>query len=637
MLCALIKIVGQMQDSKRQQKQPLSDGVSLVELLIALTIISVAAIGIFSALTQVETSLFKSRITLSEREYDEAVSSYVYDAFLDGDITDTSNTQTYTSSELPADLSSGDAHVIANIIGMQDRYDGLDPKCALTDDADTANGQIQFAADCIETTGGQNVAQNINQVVNAGAKISFAIVGTGGRCVVSDNITDADDNDTSILTVEDANCLSSVSGDAADNGSHILFPRFVTYHQDNPGRFYSSLIEPVTNNTAGLDLNAPNTLTAFSGIQRNVPGVSLTGLQPDTNASISLAAGQSDARIQFNNTDNITIVDDNTSSVTISGSILDLREALDNFTYISPDGYFGTDNITYSARSGAASLNEFTNITIEPNCGGETNGTAVRFDIGYMDNGSFELVDFITSVSIWNADPPQGYYGFCSNSTNPSKNVRYLADGSSDSDTSGCVKNNTAETNGEFRHASTRLTQDEADKITVFVYEENDRYTRDRFSLFFIFDDAPNNGGDANVTLDGLENNRDLDSDSDIYTFADDQTEYNPSTISGNTITMSPTWNTYHDGLVVPLRVASGSYNASNLPELEDYIVDANPSLTLNSTSSLDGWNIRAVNDDNDAVIYREYDFNDGDADEQTTIQLNVQLARRCPDPAPTL
>jgi len=631
MLCALLKIVGQMQDSKRQNKPILSDGVSLVELLIALTIISVAAIGIFSALTQVETSLFKSRITLSEREYDEAVSSYVYDAFLDGDITDTSNTQTYTSSELPADLSSGDAHVIANIIGMQDRYDGLDPKCALTDDADTANGQIEFAADCIETTGGQNVAQNINQVVNAGAKISFAIVGTGGRCVASDNITDADDNDTAILTVEDANCLSSVSGDAADNGSHILFPRFVTYHQDNPGRFYSSLIEPVTNNTAGLDLNAPNTLTAFSGIQRNVPGVSLTGLQPDTNASISLAAGQSDARIQFNNTDNITIVDDNTSSVTISGSILDLREALDNFTYISPDGYFGTDNITYSARSGAASLNEFTDITIEPNCGGETNGTAVRFDIGYMDNGSFELVDFITSVSIWNADVPQGYYGYCHN------NERFLADGSVDSDSSSCVKNSTAESANEYRHASPRLTQDVADKITVFVYEENDRYSVDRFSLFFIFDDAPNDSGNVNITLDGLENGRKLDNNSDLYTFADDPNEYNPTTIANNTITMSPTWNVYHDGLVIPLRVSSGSYNASNLPELEDYIVSANPSLTVNSYTNLDGWNIRAVNDDNDAVIYREYDFNDGDADEQTTIQLNIQLARRCPDPAPTL
>ena len=100
---------------------------------------------------------------------------------------------------------------------------------------------------------------------------------------------------------------------------------------------------------------------------------------------------------------------------------------------------------------------------------------------------------------------------------------------------------------------------------------------------------------------------------------------------------MSPSWGTYHDGLVVPLRVASGSYSASNLPELEDYIVDANPSLTLNSTSSLDGWNIRAVNDTNDDVIYRTYDFNDGAADEQTTIQLNIQLARRCPDPAPSL
>ncbi len=626
-----------MHKSCQKRRVSLTDGVSLVELLIALTIISVAAIGIFSALTQVETSLFKSRITLTEREYDEAVSSYVYDEFLDGDIVDTSNTQTFTSTELPDDLSSGDQHVIANIIGMEDRYDGLDAKCVLTADADTTNSQIQFEADCIETAASQNVAQNINQVVNAGAKISFAIVGAGGRCVVSDNITDADDNDTSIITVEDATCLSNTAGNAADNGSHILFPRFVTYHQDNPGRFYSSLIEPVTNITAGLDLNAPNTLTAFSGIEREVPGVSLTGLEPNTNASLSLAAGQPDARIRFNNTDNITITDDNTSSVTISGALLDLRAALDNFTYISPDGYFGTDNITYSARSGAASLNEFTSIDIEPNCGGETDGTAVRFDIGYMDNGTFELVDFITSVSIWNADVPQGYYGFCSNSTNPSKNVRYLADGSSDDNTSICVKNNTVETDGEFRHASTRLTQDEADKITVFVYEESDRYTVDRFSLFFIFDDAPNDGGDANVTLDGLENNRDLDSDSDLYTFADDQTEYNPSTISGNTITMSPTWGTYHDGLVVPLRVASGSYSASNLPELEDYIVDANPSLTLNSTSSLDGWNIRAVNDTNDDVIYRTYDFNDGAADEQTTIQLNIQLARRCPDPAPSL
>ena len=622
-----------MHRSGQKSRVSLADGVSLVELLIALTIISVAAIGIFSALTQVETSLFKSRITLTEREYDEAVSSYVYDEFLDGNIVATSNTQTFTSTELPDDLSSGDQHVIANIIGMEDRYDGLDAKCVLTADADTTNSQIQFEADCIETAASQNVAQNINQVVNAGAKISFAIVGAGGRCVVSDNITDADDNDTSIMTVEDATCLSNTAGNAADNGSHILFPRFVTYHQDDPGRFYSSLIEPVTNITAGLDLNAPNTLTAFSGIEREVPGVSLTGLQPNTNASLSLAAGQPDARIRFNNTDNITITDDNTSSVTISGALLDLRAALDNFTYISPDGYFGTDNITYSARSGAASLNEFTSIDIEPNCGGETDGTAVRFDIGRMDNGSFELVDFITSVSVWNADVPQGYYGYCH--TGDSK--RFKPNGTTSTNTSACNTGTTAEASGEYRHASPRLTQDEEDKITVFVYEESDRYSVDRFSLFFIFDDAPNNGGNANVTLDGLENNRDLNDDNDRYTFADDQGEYTPSTISNNTITMAPSWNVAHDGVVVPLRVASGSYSASNLPELEDYIVDANPSLTLNSTSSLDGWNIRAVNDTNDDVIYRTYDFNDGDPDEQTTIQLNIQLARRCPDPAPSL
>ena len=364
-----------MGDNLTSRRAKLASGVSLVELLIALTVISVAAVGVFSSLGHVESSLFKSRISLTEREHDETMSSYVYDAFLDGKLTDTSNTQIYTSTDLPADLSSGDNHVVSNIIGLEERYNGLTPKCALTADADVANSQIQFTAGCIKTQDNQNVAQNINVVMNAGAKISFALVGSGGRCVSSQVIADDDDADTAILTVEDSNCLSDTSGGAADNGSHILFPRFVTYHQDNPSRFYSSLIEPVTNITAGLSLKAPATLTAFSGIERNVPSVSLTGLEPDIQASVSLSAGLDDTRIAFPNDDNITVTDNNTSVVTISGTLLNLRAALDNITYVSPTGFFGDDNITYSARSGAASLNEFTAITVEPNCGGVTDGT----------------------------------------------------------------------------------------------------------------------------------------------------------------------------------------------------------------------------------------------------------------------
>ena len=121
------------------------------------------------------------------------------------------------------------------------------------------------------------------------------------------------------------------------------------------------------------------------------------------------------------NPDGATVTGDNTSSITVSGTLRQLRRAIRNLFYLSADGYFGADNLTVTAQSGPVSRQLVVPVTVLPNCGGQTLGTATRFDLGSVDSlGNFneDNATFFTSVSIWDNSSPTHFYGYCDPSAN---------------------------------------------------------------------------------------------------------------------------------------------------------------------------------------------------------------------------
>jgi len=317
--------------------------------------------------------------------------------------------------------------------------------------------------------------------------------------------------------------------------------------------------------------------------------------------------------------------------------------------------------ITASARLGVQQLTAKSAIDVTPNCGDQEDGTAIRFDLGHRQNGEFILVDYVTSVSLVTNLPPQRYYGYC-NDYHRSDRPRHIYDQDnglrrlpSSPFSCSATQDPASFLNRSFVHASTAIEFDAEDTLTVFIYEEADRHTQDRFSLFFIFGDSnndcnsdPDEGGsalgkcEAEVRLSNIESGRNLEDITDIFTFADDPGEYagddGTATISqtGN-ITMTPVWNGAHDGLVIPLRIpAQADFGADNLPLLSSYNQDpdndgnVNPTLELVFADTMHHWRIRAVSEDGSAVIMRELGFASGTGSERSIISLKVSHARAC-------
>ena len=416
-------------------------------------------------------------------------------------------------------------------------------------------------------------------------------------------------------------------------------------------------------------LIVPKTIKATSGVDLAIGGILLTSDDSSVTGSIIFSTTLSDSRLWVSPTSGVSVTGDNTSSVSLSGTVADLRLAIASLNYVSPDGYFGDDNLAVDSSVAGVLFNKKTPINVEPNCGGEANGTATRFDIGYYDNSTvpptFTTNQYRTSVSEWDAAQPAFYYGFCDGSS------RYTYPGEL-VDSGSCSSG--------YYSASTRLqgvhTRDDA--ISVFLYEESDRPTRDRFSLFFIFDQDGNDCSSNNTAynnqltsedklnwartngkgvsgtvaasyghsttsnsrrcharfrLSNIEVGRNLDNTSDMYTFTDDPMEYTAVIGADGTLIANAAWNSAHDGVVVPLRLpADTMVSDDNTTELNTY-ANGDPILELLFWDSLQEWRIRTLNAAQDAVEYRNFTIDDDSGTKTPAIKLNVSKSERCPAP----
>ena len=200
-------------------------------------------------------------------------------------------------------------------------------------------------------------------------------------------------------------------------GKQVLLPRFVAYDTANPERFHTSLIEPPDIATAGIGLEMPDRHRMDGGGVPNVAAiVDALANDPVTDVFLELSTaninvtpcrwrGTLDGQCQWRRF----------RKAVPQRASERVRQALQTLEYRSPDRFFGVDTLNGKMRSGSLVRADSTELDVRANCGGQTCGTALRFDLGEFDpsTGQFTLREYVTSVSVCGNELPSTYYGYC--------------------------------------------------------------------------------------------------------------------------------------------------------------------------------------------------------------------------------
>ena len=658
-------------------ERPRLEAASLVEILMAVSLMAITAVGVFQVLAFTETQLIQSRNELESRKGEEQLLSYVYDDFLEESLADSLTPALYDDDSVALE----DLRVVT-VFGQQSRYQaGLTtPKCRTTAVTSETVGTVSFPANCVVTPEGggttRTLAQNINAAIAAGTTVVFGVENAGGRCTASTPIasTQLVAGATSILTVDDPECLNSPLPSDVPVGSEIIFPRFVVYSETDPVGFHASLIESAAADVPGFALTGPPSITLRSAVNTNIDDFILTANTDNESGSVTFESNLAGTRLSIVNPNGATVTGDNSSSVTVSGTLRQLRRAIRNLFYLSADGYFGDDNLTVSARSGPATRDLVVPVNVLPNCGDQTLGTATRFDLSTIDGmGNFDEdnATFFTSVSILDNSTPQHFYGWCSSW----HDYRY------DYATQSRISNATCPTVGgiTYQHASSRLmTYDNGTawnvgrSINIMLYEDADAMGDDRFAIIVVLDAVPgscsvgaastsvaesrvNGQAMTNATFKGLnlpnsiwpnssipsdnkrrcrvtfqlsniEPGRNLNDASDHYTFTDDPGEYTAVIGNDKQLLAHASWNSPIDGVVIPLRIDNSTLTPRRL---QDYAY-GDPIFELIWWDTLNAWNIRSLNTATNRIEFDRTPFTNPPAGRNQAVRLNISQSRSC-------
>jgi len=231
--------------------------------------------------------------------------------------------------------------------------------------------------------------------------------------------------------VDDPSCLAlgSNPSQSIESGKQIIFPRYIAYNKDNPRSFYTSMIEPIDKSAPGLTIEMPPLFKSFSSVLTALKDIGVYALDTASQLSLEITTSHPTNRLRFSSVPSgVTITGDNSSNVTFQGSPTQVASLLSNLQYQSDNGFFGDDILTLNARAGAISRTASSTIKVTANCGGVANGTATRFDLGRYDaaTSTFNVREFVTTVSVWSNLYPQDYYGYCGpDPTNSSRYVKF--------------------------------------------------------------------------------------------------------------------------------------------------------------------------------------------------------------------
>ena len=658
-------------------------GISLVKLVVAVALLSVVSLAAIQLLNMTERTMIGSQTKLNDQLRSESIASYIYKDFARGELDDAIVSRTYTNDSMPDDLRGGGGVTVVSLYGKANRFNGVDPRCPLHEPANPSTGTFQMQADCM-TRGGQTIIGQMNDLIAKGVVLTTGLQGGIGRCSISQTITVDPVTNIATVKVDDPNCLRSGTDQTVGvpKGNHVLLPRFVAYDSNDPRIFHTSMIEPPDAESPGIGLEMPlKKILQGGGVRNAAAFVDAMANNPAMNAVLQLRTEKSLSSL------NIGVVPDwlaiegrGSARLKLTGTLEKIRQGLMTLEYRSPRGFIGRDFMYGELQSKSLLRQAQTELDVRMSCGDQQVGTLLRFDLGRFDpvTGSFNVVEYITSLSYPGTELPAQFYGYCG--PPPSKNGTLIKfdrpDGSWTTYTGGfdaACANASRHFNwndGQFsvkpgivtdfpyvKNSPKYRTYQKPDHVTVFLYEyvaDTDppanagiksagARTNNRFSLFFQFDTFDQSFGKVQFELNNIEANRNLADLTDPFTFLDDTHEFTPNTIgTDGRMRTRAGWKYPNDGAVIPLRLPDSAFdNSTGFFELNRYVQNAdgdansNPNLRLISWEGLRGWNIRMMDIESNTVRWKTVPFDNTLASQKTDIQIRIEEAQRCP-PSPS-
>ena len=82
-------------------------GISLVELVVAVALLSVVSLAAIQLLNMTERTMIGSQTKLNDQLRSESIASYIYKDFARGELDDAIVSRTYTNDSMPDDLRGG--------------------------------------------------------------------------------------------------------------------------------------------------------------------------------------------------------------------------------------------------------------------------------------------------------------------------------------------------------------------------------------------------------------------------------------------------------------------------------------------------------------------------------------------------
>ena len=276
-----------------------ADGLSLVELVIAVALLGIISAAALQFLTMTETTMFGEQSRLTKQQKSEAVSAYIYEKFSIGQLADTPVERVYADSDMPEDLRAGPGVTLVTMFGNSSRFNGVDPRCTLVGDANPATGQFRIQQSCMQQ-GGQSIVKQMNSLIAKGVVITTGLEEGVGRCSISRAITIDTATGIATVSVDDPKCLvwGADASRGVPAGKQVLLPRFVAYDTENPNSFHTSLIEPPDIATAGIGLEMPDRHRMDGGGVTNAAAiVDALANDPATDVFLELSTANSLSRL----------------------------------------------------------------------------------------------------------------------------------------------------------------------------------------------------------------------------------------------------------------------------------------------------------------------------------------------------
>ncbi len=212
------------------------NGFSLIELLVAISLLSIVLIGGFSIFNLVQENYLREAGRTNQVRDARAEADTLFINFHDN-LSFNASTVTAWPVDDPVTTDNETKFTLSPLWGNDNWIDGAgDFECRITA-VDTTVGTFDLTSTCFTDRGITQAA--LKNALTATPLPSIILVGASHPCI----ITDASGSSTTTFDVQNTNCLTDGAGSALTTGSSgagVIFPRFVANGAGN-GDILSSL------------------------------------------------------------------------------------------------------------------------------------------------------------------------------------------------------------------------------------------------------------------------------------------------------------------------------------------------------------------------------------------------------------